>query len=93
VVGAKHPLTDRQRPLELHPRAGQIPKVMQHTAEAVTPARHVRVVGAKRRLTDRQRPLELHLRARQVPKSPQHAPKLVAAPSDLRVRQAQGPPR
>jgi hypothetical protein len=90
VAKANGCLVDLKRPLQLHPASFQVPKVLQHETEVVTPDGHVRVGGANGRLTDRQRPLKLLPGALRIPKDPQHEAKVAAAGGDVRIVGANG---
>ena len=54
MVGAKGRLAELQRPLVLDSGPGQVPKVLQHAAQGVTPPGDLWVVWAEGRLSDRQ---------------------------------------
>lgn len=68
MVGLKGRLADGQRPLQLHPRTGQIPKIMKRQGENASSHGDIWVVGAKRRLVDCQRPLPVRSGTGRVPK-------------------------
>jgi hypothetical protein len=69
VVGAERRLADLKRSLQLHPGAGQIPKIPQHVAKIAAPGGHRRGVSAKGYLADRQRPLYLDPGTLRVPQA------------------------